>query len=127
MRAVLKSAALTVAVLAMMLRAALPDGWMPNADASAPIMLCPGMTQMAGMPGMDHPKPAQTPSHDQDHGGGMVCPFAAAAQLASPSDPVPAPLPIAFATFATFHAAHDAPLYEPAWQPNAARAPPSFA
>jgi hypothetical protein len=125
MRTALKSVALIVAVAAMMLRASMPDGWMPSADASAPLMLCPGMTPMAAMPGMESPKHA--PSHDQDHGGGMACPFAAAAQLAAPSDPVPAPLPIAVAHFEAFEASHDASPRAPHWQPNAARAPPALA
>jgi hypothetical protein len=126
MRGVLKSAALTIAVLAMMLRAALPDGWMPSAQASAPLMLCPGMNDMSAMAGMDHRNPAPAPPHDQDHGG-MVCAFSAIAHFAAPTDPTAVLAQAAVWTFVSFVATHDAPLRAVIWQPNAARAPPALA
>jgi hypothetical protein len=118
MRTALKSAALTIAVLAMMLRAALPDGWMPSADASAPLMLCPGMNAM--------PMPLQKQHHDQGHPS-TFCVCAAVAQLAAPTDDArprlcePASIAIAFT------ATHDAPFVVRHHTPNAARAPPSIA
>ena len=110
MRGVRKAAALTIAVLAMALRVALPDGWMPATDLSSPLMLCPGMNDIArmpAMPGMDHAP--QKPSPGKDHGG-VVCPFAAAAHSASPARSAPAP--------------QDVSRSARPWQPNAARAPP---
>jgi hypothetical protein len=118
MRTALKSAALTIAVLAMMLRAAMPDGWMPSADASAPLMLCPGMNAM--------PMPLQKQHHDQGHPS-TYCVCAAAAQLAAPTDDAhpllcePASITIAFT------AAHVSPFVARDYTPNAARAPPSIA
>ena len=115
MRAVLKSVALTVAVLAMMLRAALPDGWMPSADASAPLMLCPGMNAME----MPHDKR----HHDQGHPS-TFCLCAATAQLAAPGDDAHALLNEPASITIAFDAAHDAPFLARAYAPNAARAPP---
>jgi hypothetical protein len=118
MRTALKSAALAIAVLAMMLRAAMPDGWMPSADASAPLMLCPGMNAM--------PMPLQKQHHDQGHPS-TFCVCAAVAQLAAPADDArpllcaPASIAIVFAT------THDAPFVVRHYAPNAARAPPAIA
>lgn len=118
MRTALKSAALAIAVLAMMLRAAMPDGWMPSADASAPLMLCPGMNAM--------PMPLQKQHRDQGHPS-TFCVCAAAAQLAAPEDDArpllsePASITIVFAV------AHVSPFVARDYTPNAARAPPRFA
>ncbi|HEX4859862.1 MAG TPA: hypothetical protein VFV07_01410 [Rhizomicrobium sp.] len=115
MRAALKSAALIVAVLAMTLRAAMPDGWMPSADASAPIMLCPGMNAM--------PMPLQKQHHDQGHPS-TYCVCAAVAQLAAPGDDTHALLSEPASVTIAFDAAHDAPFLARAYAPNAARGPP---
>jgi hypothetical protein len=112
----------------MTLRAALPDGWMPSSGAeAAPIMLCPGMNDMAAMPamaGMEHNAP-QKPSHDRNHSSGTLCIFAAAAHFAASSNaPVLAPAPHAITI--ALPASHDAPPGAPSYRANAARAPPAL-
>src|ERR1700733_11861096 len=78
MRTVLKAAAFDVALLAMLLRAVLPQGWMPNPQSTtqhtAAIMLCPGMAMPAA------------PAQKQDHGHAKItfCACAAAAPLSTP-------------------------------------------
>ena len=124
MRTVLKSAAFGIAILAMMLRAALPQGWMPSSQGAAPLMLCPGMTEMAAMPAMSHEAPPQKPDHRHD--GAAQCIFAAAAHPASPASAPPALLAAQAVTHIDFLSAHETPERARAYRPNAARAPPAF-
>jgi hypothetical protein len=122
MRTVLKSTALQIAILAMVLRALLPAGWMPEAISSAnasPFVICT-------MNGPLHQAPAkQKPSSGHDRAG-APCVFAAAAPLSPPlADAASVSLlrvaaPIFFASSRdTFHA-------NAIFRPNTARAPPSF-
>ncbi|HEX4302797.1 MAG TPA: hypothetical protein VHZ78_08385 [Rhizomicrobium sp.] len=108
--------AVSLALCAMVLRALLPDGWMPSAGA-APFTICSvdGIHHDGKTPG----EPAQQRSH-------TPCAFAAAAPLAPPSfqsNAVAAPRQIARLAFAATrsHAARQS-----AHRPNAARAPPAF-
>jgi len=119
MRAVLKSAALGFALLALLLRAALPDGWMPASAASAPLMPCPGMMAMPMTPAPH----SGAPLHK--HGSHTtICIFAAAGHFGSV--PVPAPVPAPLGAVATapqpFAAANF--ISRTSYRPNAARAPP---
>ena len=146
MRGVFKSAAVHLALAAMVLRALLPVGWMPNtAHAGAgPLMLCdgmepamhdmpamadmPGMSHdaMASMPGMDHEAPPPS-DHPQHHGAGAPCVFAAAAPLATPVAALPVPAPAPHAIALAFTPAQESDLSRRAYRPNAARAPPASA
>lgn len=112
-----RSAAISLALCAMVLRALLPDGWMPSAGAGSPLVICaadgthPGGKAPAG--------PAQERSH-------APCAFAAAAPLSPPAMLAAAigataegeRLALSFATPDFFPAPH--------FRPNAARAPPAF-
>jgi hypothetical protein len=127
MRTALKSAALCIAILAMTLRAALPDGWMPSTQAeAAPIMLCPGMNDMTAMPamaGMERNTPPQKQHHDQNHPS-TFCLCAAIAQLGAPVDNVHALISAPASIEIAFDVAHDTPFLARSYAPNAARAPP---
>ncbi len=110
-----RSAAISLALCAMVLRALLPDGWMPSAGAS-PFVICTadGMHR-------DGKAPA-APAQDRAH---APCAFAAAAPLSPPTTLAAAigasgqglRQPLSFATPDFFRA--------PQFQPNAARAPPA--
>ena len=110
-----RSAAVGLALAAMLLRALLPDGWMPVAGPS-PFTIC---SVDAGH--HDGKSPA-----DQEHSH-APCSFAAAAPLAPPV--------MAAFTFGSWaHASHlEFPSTDnhsaraPPYRPNAARAPPAFA
>jgi len=110
-----RSAAVSLALAAMLLRALLPDGWMPVAGPS-PFTIC---TVDANH--HDGKAPA-----DQEHSH-APCAFAAAAPLAPPTIAT-----FAFGTWASasrveslFSNASSARA--PPHRPNAARAPPAFA
>jgi hypothetical protein len=124
MRTVLKSAALSVALAAMVLRAVLPIGWMPSAEAGAPLMLCPGADPAVAvqpMPGMDMPK-APAPKHAPTLGTYCVC--AAAAPLSAPVSDQPQLVPQIAPRSVVLAQAHEAPARTSAFRPNAPRGPP---
>lgn len=109
--------AVSLALAAMMLRALLPDGWMPSAQASgSPLVIC----SIAGI----HTGGKQQPG--QDERGRGPCAFAAMGHLSPPT--IAAALPLRseitqqFAANWTLSTAVLAPLY----RANAARAPPAF-
>jgi hypothetical protein len=113
--AIIRSFAATLALSAMLLRAVLPAGWMPNLTGigDAPLVIC-------SIDGSHH-LPSHGPARDQhdDH----MCPFAAAAHLAPPQLPPAIPQPFAVASLAPHFgelvaATH---LYDPGHAP---RGPP---
>jgi hypothetical protein len=120
MRTVCKSAAVHFALVAMLLRALLPAGWMPaaiaNADAS-PFVICT-------VDGPVHAPARHAPAHDR---AGAPCIFAAVAPLSSPLAHAVAPLFVADWSRIDFapriEAASGATLY----RLNAPRAPPRLA
>ncbi len=71
MNTVIRSFAITLALSAMLLRALLPAGWMPEAG-SGTLVICTADGGMAHMPGHAHPLPGR---------GKDACPFAAVAPL----------------------------------------------
>jgi hypothetical protein len=113
--AIIRSFAATLALSAMLLRAVLPAGWMPNVAGigDAPLVIC-------SVDGFHH-LPAHDPAHGQqdDH----MCPFAAAAHLAPPQAPPAIAQPFAIAwlapAFGTPRAVSH--LYDPGHAP---RGPP---
>jgi hypothetical protein len=122
MRGVLNKMPVHVALVAMLLRALLPAGWMPSAPSqhhAASIMLCPGMDHMAMPVSPDH--------HKSDHIKSTYCACAAVAQisLTSPHVAVGAPLQLAHAV--RFTAAAIPVAVAAIYRANAARAPPSLA
>jgi hypothetical protein len=110
-----RSAAISLALAAMLLRALLPDGWMPSATAS-PFTIC-----SVDVGHHDGKAPAD---QERSH---TPCAFAAAAPLAPPAmttfafgiSTEVARLPARFVDDRTYP--------EPHYRLNAARAPPTFA
>lgn len=72
-----RSLALSLAMLAMVLRGLLPDGWMPDTDGSGRIVICTGH-------GPVRASPAHNRGHTLPNRGDKVCPFAAAAHHSPP-------------------------------------------
>jgi hypothetical protein len=128
-----------LALTAMMLRAPLPMGWMPNPEgfAESPLVICVMDTpsgldtsEAMDMPGMDMSN-MDMQGHGHDHGqqqNNEPCPFAAAPHIGAPAGLVTklAP-PTLLARFA------EKPVFETGlgrdstYQPQSPRAPPAFA
>lgn len=85
-------AAIHLALAAMVLRALLPAGWMPGASAGTPLVVCTMNGPEQIILGADGKPLKHQPSQD-DARHHEMCPFAAAAQLASPSMPAEPALP----------------------------------
>jgi hypothetical protein len=95
-----RSLAVTLALCAMLLRAVVPAGWMPNlvtADA-APFAIC-------SVDGLHHAPVHQDPARGSQDEHGFACPFAAAAHLAPPLLPPALAQPFATAFLAPLFAA----------------------
>ncbi|HWY60700.1 MAG TPA: DUF2946 family protein [Rhizomicrobium sp.] len=119
----IRLAVVHLALVALLLRALLPTGWMPNpaGAAGAPFIICTLDGPALAVDGKGH---KQTPDDPRSH---ESCPFAAAASLAPPVGFVrlvapeltrsPAPR-----TLAAGLSARDGPFSRPA-----ARAPPALA
>ena len=86
----LRPAIASFALAAMLLRALLPEGWMPNPTglAGTPVVLCTAY-------GMQHIVLDQDgkPAKPSDSKHSDVCPFAAAAHFAPPAADIGIPLP----------------------------------
>ena len=110
-----RSLAVTLALTAMLLRAAIPAGWMPN--LAGPLG---GAFVICTVDGAHH-----LPSHDlsKGHDDGSICPFAAAAHLAPPQLPQAIAAPFAIAFLAPQFADWTAPshIHDPGHAP---RGPP---
>jgi hypothetical protein len=114
-----------IALAAMLLRALLPAGWMPNPAAAASFMICTtdGPAQVAvgsdGQPLKHQPDQNNDRSHE-------ACPFAAAPHLAAPAMLSALPLPSA-ATAAASNVVHSR-LTEglAGYTPQSPRGPPAF-
>ena len=116
-RATFRSIAVSLALCAMVLRALLPDGWMPAANAAetgTPFVIC-------SVDGAHHdgkaPKDAQQRTH-------APCAFAAAAPLSPPA--TAAQTFRAIGDVIVIARALDAAIFAgtSGYRPNAARAPP---
>lgn len=121
----LRIAAVHLALVAMMLRALLPAGWMPSVTAGAPITICTmdGMVRIA--PGADSPSHKQ---HQQDDGRSHeICPFGAAPHFAAPVQLAVLAAPSTL----SFILAPKAPVAVPSgrdgYAPQSSRGPPRFA
>ena len=103
----------------MLLRAALPAGWMPAAISQAnasPFVICT-------IDGPLHAAPAK-PSHDHDRAT-APCVFAASIHAATPAADPANLAPVTAAAPIVFAALHQAITAAPQFRPNAARAPPA--
>ncbi len=103
-----------VAFVALMLRALLPGGWMP--DAHAGLVIC-----STGTLGVIHHDGA--PTKQDGHSQQQECPFAAAAQLAAAPDAPQIALP-AFHAFAAQTDRAYASAFAARFTPQSPRAPP---
>jgi hypothetical protein len=112
-----RSLAVSLALCAMLLRALLPDGWMPAAQANgAPLVICT-------MDGTHHRQAPTQPGQERSH---APCAFAAAAPLAPPAVTAVVSRPAHGAVrFARAFADRDIAI-APDFRPNAPRAPPAF-
>jgi hypothetical protein len=115
--------ALQLALLAMVLRAFLPAGWMPAAISSAdasPFVICT-------IDGPLHQAPAKhDPASDHDRAG-TPCVFAAVTHFAPPLVAEISVAPSNVAAPIHFAPSRDVIAASAVFRPNAARAPPSFA
>lgn len=116
----LRLAAMHLALAAMLLRALMPAGWMPNAEAAAgsPLVICT----------MNGPMPlAPEPQKHKADASGDICPFAAAAQLADTGKPPVLALPQSAPAFAEAQAYRAFAVFAAERRPQSPRAPPRFA
>jgi hypothetical protein len=78
----LRLAGLQIALVAMVLRALLPAGWMPDTAAGTPFVICTLNGPMLAA------RPADAGKHQPGHDDGRhndVCPFAASIHFATPT------------------------------------------
>jgi len=126
-------AAVQLALAAMMLRALLPMGWMPNPDgfAQSPLVICL-MDMPSGMDmahAMDMSKPMDMAGHGQDHGqqqNNEQCPFAAAPHIAASVTIAELAPPSELARFAEKPASRTLPALALDYHPQSPRAPPTL-
>ena len=120
-------AGIHLALAALMLRALMPDGWMPNTALAGgmPIALCTIDGPVNLVVGLDGKPAPQDPAHN-DGRHVDVCPFAAAPHFATVTPSVVPDLPFA-------EASHTPRLAQPGifggvrrHTPQSPRAPPSF-
>ena len=126
-------AAVQLALAAMMLRALLPMGWMPNPDgfAQSPLVIClMDMSSGAAMSAMDMSKPMDMDmkGHGQDHGqqqNNEQCPFAAAPHIAAPVTIAELAPPSELARFAEKPSSSTLLALAVDYHPQSPRAPPT--
>jgi Protein of unknown function (DUF2946) len=119
----LKLAGVQIALVAMLLRALLPVGWMPDtaANSSTPFVICTvnGPVHAAHVP--------NTGKHSQDDGRqNDVCPFAASVHLATPAAVATVAPSTQIARFTFVHAPARAVQAATRYALQSPRAPPSF-
>jgi len=127
-------AAVQLALAAMVLRALLPMGWMPNPEgfAQSPLVIClMDMSSGAAMSAMDMSKPMDMdmPGHGHDQGqqqGSDQCPFAAAPHFATPITFAAVALPAFSVGLVRDHQALGSSARALPYSPQSPRAPPSL-
>ncbi len=121
-----RTAAVHIALAAMLLRALMPAGWMPNADAAAgtPITIC----TMNGAVQIDLVADPLKKNHHQDNSRHHeTCPFAAAPHMAQPAAITAFTLPSPIAMSEQFSAHRGVAGYALLYAPQIPRAPPRLA
>jgi hypothetical protein len=123
----LRLAGIQLALAAMMLRALLPDGWMPSASGAPgiPIAICTANGPVQLVIGQDGRTDKQNPAHD-DARHQDVCPFAAAPHFATGATGIFHALPLAEAQFAAPAFASGIAEGMRQHTPQSPRAPPVF-
>jgi hypothetical protein len=131
----LRLAAIQLALAAMMLRALLPMGWMPNPDgfAQSPLVIClmdmPSGMDMSHAMDMSKPMDMGIQGHGQDHGqqqNNEQCPFAAAPHIAAPVTVAAIAPPSELAHFAEKPASRTHLAFALDYHPQSPRAPPTL-
>jgi hypothetical protein len=112
-------AARHLALIALLLRALVPAGWMPGTAADAPFVIC--SVDGAAQHTPDGHKPADDASHQDG------CPFAAASHLAKTSDTAPLAAPLLRAFAAPSPTAAQSLTRIAVYRAQSPRAPPSLA
>ena len=120
------TAAIHIALAAMLLRALMPAGWMPNANAAAgtPITIC----TMNGPMQIDFGAEPIKKNHNQDDSRHHeACPFAVAPHMAQPAAIAALSLPSSISLTVQFSPSRSIVLRGPPYAPQSPRAPPPFA
>jgi hypothetical protein len=122
-------AAVQLALAAMMLRALLPMGWMPNPDgfAQSPLVIC--LMDMPPSMGMSHTMDMDMQGHGQDHGqqqNNEQCPFAAAPHIAASVAIAELAPPSELARFIETPESRALPALALDYHPQSPRAPPTL-
>jgi hypothetical protein len=128
-------AAVQLALAAMMLRALLPMGWMPNPDgfAQSPLVIClmdmPSGMDMSHAMDMSKPMDMGMQGHGHDHGqqNNEQCPFAAAPHVAAPFTIAELAPPSEQAHFAEKPTSRTLATLALDYHPQSPRAPPEIA
>lgn len=123
----LKQIGVHIALVAMLLRALVPAGWMPDTSGlhRAPLMLCDGSGPMSAME-MGTNGPANKKQDQGDTRSSDTCPYFAASHSATTPAPLADILPAA-----RYESAAAIPIIShfaqaQRYEPHAARAPPSL-
>jgi len=128
-------AAVQMALAAMILRALLPMGWMPNPDgfAQSPLVIClmdmPSGMNMSHAMDMSKPMDMGMQGHGRDHSqqqNNEQCPFAAAPHVAAPLAIAELAPPSTLSRFVVHETADHSITGESHYQPQSPRAPPSL-
>lgn len=125
MKRCLRLFAVQFALAAMLLRALVPAGWMPNADAAAgtPITIC----TMNGPVQIDSGTDGQPLKKNQDRNDlrhHEACPFAAAPAMAQPTPATALMLPSPISQSVQLSAYRDLAVQAVGYTPQSPRAPP---
>jgi len=117
-----------IALAAMMLRALMPAGWMPNSEASAgvPITICTMDGQVHLTLGPDG-QPFKKQQNQDDTRHHDLCPFAAAPQMAQPATSASLALPSPISMVAQRIAHRQAAAQNARYASQSPRAPPNTA
>lgn len=116
-----------IALVAMLFRALLPSGWMPNIGGApgTPIILCSLDGPIQIVIGPDGQPLKQSPDQNDTHQND-VCPFAAAPHFATPIAAVAVPAPLAIVTAPFFSAPEPLNPATDFYTPQSPRGPPGI-
>jgi hypothetical protein len=111
----------TFSLLAILLRALLPTGWMPGtaADGSASFVICTTQGMMQG------DRPGDAPATSDDGRQHDICPFAAAPHWSAPDTEAEIKAPSHIGVFAPARIASLRAPESAAYLPQSPRAPPT--
>ena len=116
-----------IALVAMLFRALLPSGWMPNPGGApgTPIILCSLDGPVRIVLGADGQPVKQSPDQNDTHQND-VCPFAAAPHFATPVAAVAVPVPLAIAAAPEVAAPERLESASDFYSPQSPRGPPGI-